>query len=114
MDATRRFADFLCGLKYEDLPEVAIGKAKLCLLDWIGVAVAAFVSEKSKMGMMFSTLRPFFGQPQATLLTRRTKADLINAALINGTAAHLLDYDDVYFPSTIHPSAAVIPSALTM
>src|SRR5690606_23077479 len=34
------------------------------------------------------------------------------AALVNGTLAHSLDYDDTHLPSVLHPSAAVIPAAL--
>ena len=35
------------------------------------------------------------GPPQATLVGSSRRVDLVNAALVNGTAAHALDYDDV-------------------
>lgn len=34
------------------------------------------------------------------------------AALVNGTAAHVLDYDDYEVPASTHPSAAIIPALL--
>lgn len=37
-----------------------------------------------------------------------------SAALVNGTLAHALDFDDTHMPSVLHPSAAVIPAALAV
>jgi len=35
-----------------------------------------------------------------------------DAALVNGVAAHALDYDDMCFVSLAHPSCALVPAAL--
>lgn len=34
------------------------------------------------------------------------------AALVNGTLAHALDFDDTHLPSVVHPSSSIIPAAL--
>jgi 2-methylcitrate dehydratase PrpD len=34
------------------------------------------------------------------------------AALVNGTLAHSLDFDDTHLPSVLHPSSSVVPAAL--
>jgi 2-methylcitrate dehydratase PrpD len=36
------------------------------------------------------------------------------AALVNGTLAHSLDFDDTHLPSVLHPSSAVVPAALAV
>ncbi|MDB5414554.1 MAG: 2-methylcitrate dehydratase [Rubritepida sp.] len=36
------------------------------------------------------------------------------AALVNGTAAHAIDYDDVLDPAMSHPSAALVPAVLAL
>ena len=36
------------------------------------------------------------------------------AALVNGTLAHALDFDDTHLPSVLHPSASVVPAALAV
>ena len=36
------------------------------------------------------------------------------AALLNGTLAHAMDFDDTHLPSVLHPSASVIPAALAV
>src|SRR5687767_10272495 len=36
------------------------------------------------------------------------------AILVNGTAAHALDFDDVFLDSTTHPSAVILPAILSL
>ena len=114
MSATKRLAEFVHDLSYGDISEDAIAKAKLCVMDWVGVTVGGYVDGRSDMDPMIAALSPFFGQPQATLLTKKKKIDVANAALINGTASHFLDYDDVHMGMIGHPSVPVIPAALAV
>ncbi len=37
-----------------------------------------------------------------------------SAALVNGTLAHVLDFDDTHLPSVLHPAASVVPAALAV
>ncbi len=113
MGATRRLAEFIHDLSYDIISKDAIAKVKLCLMDWSGVTVAGYVSGRSDMDPMIEALSPFFGQPQATLIGKKRKVDLINAALINGTASHHLDYDDMS-AGMGHPGSPIIPAALAM
>ncbi|MFC1918403.1 MmgE/PrpD family protein [Chloroflexota bacterium] len=115
MGATRRLAEFIHDLSYDDIPENTIAKAKLLFLNWAGVTVGGYVDGQSEMNPMVEALSPFFGQPQATLITKKKKIDLINATLINGTASHYLDFDDDDFGKGIgHPGPPVIPAAVAM
>ncbi|HIE17328.1 MAG TPA: MmgE/PrpD family protein [Dehalococcoidia bacterium] len=114
MSATRKLAEFISGLRYEHISIDAIAKAKLSLMDWTGVTIGGYVSGQNDMDSMINALSPFFGRPQATLITKKKKIDVINAALINGTASHLLDYDDVHMGMIGHPTVPVIPAALAM
>ena len=114
MSATRKLAEFVHDLNYDDISETAIKKAKLCVLDLTGVMIGGYIYGSEDMNHMVEALSPFFGQPQATLFTKKRKVDLINAALINGTSSHLLDYDDIQGSMSGHPSPPVIPAALAM
>ncbi|MBM3183457.1 MAG: MmgE/PrpD family protein [Chloroflexi bacterium] len=114
MSATRKLAEFVCGLAYDDISQDAIAKAKLCVLDWVGVTAGGYLDGSGDMDIMLEALSPFFGQSQATLITRKKKVDVINAALVNGTASHLLDYDDVHMGMIGHPSVPLIPAALAI
>jgi len=112
--ATKRLAEFIHDLSYDDLSEEAVAKAKLCLMDWLGVAVRGYIAGRREMDSMIDALTPFFGQPQATLLTKKTRVDVLNAALINGTASHYLDYDDVHPMMLGHPSVPIMPAVLAL
>lgn len=114
MSATRRLAEFIYDLRYENISKDAIAKAKLCVMDWVGVAVGGYVDGRGGMESMIKAMSPFFGQPQATLITKKKKIDVLNAALINGTASHFLDYDDVHMGMIGHPSVPVVPAALAV
>ncbi len=113
MGATRRLAEFIHDLSYDDISKEAIGKAKLLFMNWSGTTVGGYVNERGEMDPMVETLSPFFGQPQATLITKKRKIDLINAALINGTAGHHLDYDDGG-GGFGHPSPPIMPAAVAV
>jgi 2-methylcitrate dehydratase PrpD len=52
------------------------------------------------------------GTAEATALGLPGKVPAPAAALVNGTLAHALDFDDTHLPSVLHPSASVVPAAL--
>ncbi|MGW4273257.1 MmgE/PrpD family protein [Streptomyces seoulensis] len=54
------------------------------------------------------------GAPQATSPAAARRLPAPVAALVNGTLAHSLDFDDTHLPSVLHPSAAVLPAALAV
>lgn len=50
----------------------------------------------------------------ATAIGVRHRLPVPSAALVNGTLAHSLDFDDTHLPSVLHPSSAVIPATLAV
>src|SRR5690606_25849954 len=80
------------------------------VLDILGIAVAATQLETSAAVADYA--RAQGGAPQATAVGIPERLPAALAALVNGTLAHSLDYDDTHLPSVLHPSAAVIPAAL--
>jgi 2-methylcitrate dehydratase PrpD len=55
---------------------------------------------------------PFSGPPQAGILGRTERLDIMHAALINGISSHVLDYDDTHLRTIIHPAGPVAPAIL--
>jgi 2-methylcitrate dehydratase PrpD len=86
------------------LPAGAEVFARHCLLDWFGVALAG--SREPAAEIVSVVVREPSGV--ATLVGRAERANELTAALINGTAAHALDYDDLHPPMSAHPSAAIV------
>jgi aconitate decarboxylase len=61
------------------------------------------------------TLTPLFGKPTSTILGHGgIKADASHAALINGIASHVHDYDDTHLETIIHPTGPVASALLAM
>ncbi len=61
-----------------------------------------------------SALSPFSGPPQATLLGRRERLDVMNASFVNGVASHVFDYDDTHLKTIIHPGGPIISALMAM
>ncbi len=55
-----------------------------------------------------------WGAGQATSIVGGRRLAAPWAALVNGTAAHSQDYDDVLNPAMSHPSAAMVPAILAL
>lgn len=59
-------------------------------------------------------LKPFFGAPAASILGHKgaLRTDPQHAALLNGNASHVHDYDDTHLDTIIHPTGPVASALL--
>ena len=112
MEATKKLCNFVLKTKYEDLPEKSINIAKGCILDCIGVSLAACVHPIAEI--LESYLKELGGTPRSTVIGSGTKTSPVNAALVNGTLGHALDYDDFALPAIAHPTVTIFPTVLAL
>lgn len=107
--ATVELARFAAGLDLEDIPESVVHEAKRALVDWLAAALAG-ADQPSADALHRASVRLAPGD-QATLIGRGERAAAPFAALFNGFASHLQDYDDTFNPgdTTVHGSAPVWP-----
>jgi len=106
----RQLATWSAGLRFEDLPAQLVADCRLRLLDTLGVALAAVplpigVAAR-KAGHALG------GGDEATILGEGARSTAANAALVNGTLAHAMDFDDTHNASVMHPSAPTVAAAL--
>lgn len=88
----------------------ALNAAKLAILDTLAVMTAGSVEQVvTKLAREVSPQGPAGGP---ALLARGQKLKAEDAALLYGTAAHALDYDDVCMLAICHPSAPVLSALL--
>ena len=78
--------------------------------DIIGIALAGSGMEPARI--VGRVIESWGGKEQAGVVGREQRFPTASAALLNGTLAHALDFDDTHLPSVLHPSAAVIPASL--
>ena len=109
---TRNLAKFIVATRFEDIPETVRHEAKRTLLNWAGCAIGACRQET--VSNVITAIAPFAGSGQATLLGRRERMDILNAALVNGISSHVLDFDDTHPLTTIHPASPVVPALLAL
>ena len=110
VNVSERLARFVA--EAERVPEEAIVQAKRALLDTLGVALAGSREESARV--VAEWVRERGGREEATVLGQRFRAPAAEAALVNGTAGHALDYDDVSLPMRGHPSAPLLPAVLSV
>jgi 2-methylcitrate dehydratase PrpD len=110
---TRDLAAFLAHFRYEDLPEAAVHEARRCVLDWLGCALAGILHPT--LSKLVPVLESLSGKPQASVLGRRMRLGLLEAALANGQAGHVLDYDDTHMGGVVlHASSPILAALLAL
>jgi 2-methylcitrate dehydratase PrpD len=90
--------------------ESAILDARQRLLDVVGISVAALGTGPADV--VHALAGRWGGAPTATAIGLDQQVPAPSAALVNGTLAHALDFDDTHVPSILHPSASIVPAAL--
>lgn len=103
---TQALGQFVADLSPNRLPEEAARVARMGFIDCIGTMIAG--RDEDSVRILTETLAP--GDGPATLTFGTRKAPAPEAAWINGTAAHALDYDDVALRG--HPSTVLVPAIL--
>jgi len=107
--ATSELSGFVAGLACPDIPADVVHQAKRCLIDWLGVTLAG--SADPSADVLGAVSDELGSDRTATVLGTGRSTTLLLAALSNGYAAHVLDFDDTYNPArtTVHGCAPVWP-----
>lgn len=107
-DYTKMIIDFICDTEYEDIPVEVLANAKGRILDTVGVAFKGSTESVGSVVQEFANL--YGGKEEATVINSGNKIDYLNAAFVNGTLIHAIDFDDHFILS--HPSMGVVPALL--
>lgn len=105
-----RMAGFALSLKYSDIPEDVKDHGRLLLKDTFGVAMSC--QDLPHAQAVRSAIEDLGTSGKVTLWGREEKAGLADAVLYDAALIHGADYDDTHVASIIHPSAAVVSTAV--
>lgn len=105
-------ADYALSFRLDDAPEAVLSHGRMLLLDTFGVAMSCVRLPHAEA--IASALRELGSAGQATLWGSRERFQLPDAALYNAALIHGADYDDTHVASIVHPSAAVVSTAVTV
>ena len=106
-----RLAEVLATARPDTLPPDVLEHANRAVLDWLGSVMAGALEPPARM--MQAVVREFGTSGEATVVAAG-RASAAAAALANGTASHILEFDDVHKGSTLHGAAPIIPAAFAV
>jgi 2-methylcitrate dehydratase PrpD len=108
--ATEAVARFMCERDFSQAPSELFDRATWAIIDTVGVAIAG--RREDSFRILAETLGGTQGE--ATVFPTRARTSAAQAALLNGTAGHALDYDDVADEITGHPSIVLVAALLAL
>lgn len=106
----RTIAEWVVGLKYEDIPERIVEKARQQILSVLGAAHAGYLSEGGQN--LVRTVREWNNPGKCTIIPCGDKTSLHNALLVNASLTCVHDYDDYLFMGHTGHSAVMASLAL--
>ncbi|ECQ9326079.1 MmgE/PrpD family protein, partial [Campylobacter jejuni] len=104
-------ADFIFNLKYENIPNTVVQRAKELMLDSLGTAIAA--SKEECVLNAFKAFENLSTDKNTPIWVNDQKLVPIYAAMLDGIASHALDFDDTHTEAILHASAILTPLCLS-
>ncbi|MEK7872916.1 MAG: MmgE/PrpD family protein, partial [Chloroflexota bacterium] len=110
MNLARQLAERVTTTCYEDLTPEAVYWCRIALLDTLGVMLAGSVEEAP--GIVEDVLELKSGDGPCLVFGSDRRVRPLDAALVNGTAAHALDFDNTAKNLGGHVSAVMVPALI--
>lgn len=116
--ATLQLASWATNLTFTDLTAPVIEAAVTSVYNWAGCAIGGYAQDAPHIAQI--TTQPFFGGPPTSSILGANGsisggyADAQLAALLNGIASHIDDYDDTHLETIIHPAGPVASALLAV
>ena len=109
---TEKFSEFCEQLKYEDLSPEVIKRTKLLILDTVGITIRASHDAESTSSLVSAIDKLEMSNGSCQVFSDKKTYSPSAAALLNGTLAHSLDFDDTHAEASLHSSAPILSAAL--
>ncbi len=110
MSFALKLSNKINNLQYNALSADAVHWAKVGILDTVGVTLAGAAEEATRitLGVSGGSSGP------ALVFGHARRIGALDAALVNGTASHALDFDDCNNTLGGHPSAPILPALFAL
>ena len=107
-DATRLLARHVVRTRFEDLNDRAVHSFKRTLLDYLTTALTG--SQEPVSQQMLDYLASVDESRTTAVVGSAQRLSVLNAALLNGTSTHALDFDDGHTNGSAHPAGPNFPA----
>jgi 2-methylcitrate dehydratase PrpD len=112
MDAIYDFASHFVKTVYEDIPPAAVESAKKEVLDSLATAMGG--SSRAGVGELVDIVKEWGGNEQSTIIAHGIKCPAPNAAQVNATMIHALDYDDGHQVALVHIGCVAVSTCFAV
>jgi 2-methylcitrate dehydratase PrpD len=101
-----RISEFVAGANAQPLPAEVAAVGSRLLEDVVGLIVAARHTDYVRATLASA------GAGECTAIGHGASVSVLDAALVNGTAAHGEDFDDTFEGGPVHAGAVIVPAVL--
>jgi 2-methylcitrate dehydratase PrpD len=105
-----RLAAFAAQLRLDQVPDEVVHHAKTCLLDTLGCGLFGSTLEWTRIA--HRTIAEIDTGTVAAVWGTADSFSPPHAALVNGSAVHAFELDDLHATSIVHPGSVVVPAVL--
>jgi 2-methylcitrate dehydratase PrpD len=109
---SHQIARFAAGLKLADVPAPVLSRAKLHILDALGLGLAS--TKQDFAASAYAGISALSSGGTSSVIGRSERLEMRDAALVNAVLIHGLDFDDTHLASIIHPTCTSLPAALAL
>jgi len=109
---TRRIAEFVSQLRYDQIPTAVRERLKLLILDSFGCAI--YGAQLQWCGILRQTLEQLDKTRDASIWGTNRKLSSAHAALVNGTQVQGFELDDVHRQGVLHVGAVTLPPLIAV
>ena len=109
---TARLAEKILSINASHLTPLALAQTKMCLIDAVGVTLAGRAEDATRILLSTPGIASAPGRSLVFGTDIRTSA--LDAALVNGTASHALDYDDFSSIMGGHHTVPLMPPLIAL
>jgi 2-methylcitrate dehydratase PrpD len=109
---TEMLAKFVVNHPSKGWSDAVDKEAHRTFANWVGCAIGPSTHET--MHAALAAVMELAPSKQASILGRKEKVDMANAALLNGISSHTFDFDDTHLKTIIHPAGPVASAVLAL
>ena len=110
--ATEKLCERIVGVTDTDLTDDAIQRARQLFLDGLAVAVAGTIQEEPP-SILAAHAREMGGIEASTVIGFDFKTNPVQAAYVNGSSMHVLDFEPMWSPAN-HQVSTSLPAVLAL
>lgn len=114
MSLNQKLSTYIQQTSYNDLPVQTVEKAKYLILDALGVGLAGWQAPGCQESIQAISSWGRNTQAGAVIMAHNLRTGPTEAAFVNSTMMHALDFDDTLDSSALHTMVSVLPAALAL